>query len=279
MLDDLKSFFATSSVAEVGVGVTIGAAFAALIAAVTEAGRSVIAGDADFTGLTQAAIVLLSVALISLFGVVKPLMSLKEKMGRAQAAKVADAVQQVRDADSPPEVDSVVGAESTTVGGTDAPAAAAAASEGAPGTVDVAVGADVAAAAQPWTGAPDPAAGAGGSWPVAPQSDPLTLGGPELAAADGAAAVPATAYDPLFGPLPTVPSAEGAGSADQPEGTAGTSSAVDATAARQAPHAATTTKVCPYCAFDIPAVASRCGWCTSDLADLERGEDPVLVES
>ena len=30
------------------------------------------------------------------------------------------------------------------------------------------------------------------------------------------------------------------------------------------------TKVCPYCAFDIPAVASRCGYCTADLTDAQR---------
>ena len=37
VLDDLKSFFTNSSVAEVGVGVTIGAAFAGLVGAATEA--------------------------------------------------------------------------------------------------------------------------------------------------------------------------------------------------------------------------------------------------
>jgi hypothetical protein len=38
------------------------------------------------------------------------------------------------------------------------------------------------------------------------------------------------------------------------------------------------TKVCPYCAFDIPAVASRCGWCTADVTDAQRTAGVVLVE-
>jgi hypothetical protein len=44
-------------------------------------------------------------------------------------------------------------------------------------------------------------------------------------------------------------------------------------------HSQAVTKVCPYCAFDIPAVASRCGWCTADVTDAQRTAGVVLVDT
>ena len=66
MLDDLKSFFTNSSVAEVGVGVTIGAAFAGVVSAATETVQGIFSGDVDASGLVRALVVLLSVAALSL---------------------------------------------------------------------------------------------------------------------------------------------------------------------------------------------------------------------
>ena len=71
VLDDLKSFFATSSVAEVGVGVTIGAAFAALVGAAGDTVQSLFRATSTTPALVKALVVLLSVAAMSVFGVVE----------------------------------------------------------------------------------------------------------------------------------------------------------------------------------------------------------------
>ena len=93
---------------------------------------------------------------------------------------------------------------------------------------------------------------------------------------------------PLTDPLPLVAagsSAVGTGGAPATGGPADSAPAAvplsraSAAVAGTGPHAATSTKSCPFCAFEIPAVATRCGWCTSDLGDLERAADPVVVEA
>ena len=331
MLDDLKQFFATSSVAEVGVGVTIGAAFAAVVAAAGDALRSLVAGEPSFGGLAVAAGTLLVVALLSVFGVVKPLLRLKERLARVQTEQVAAAVSAAREGD----LAGAAGAARAAVAG-DEPAALVGGDEPAAAPD----GDDVPAGDGPLLDEGTGAEAAGDLAPAGPETPELRLTGPEPSgegpedagapAGEGApeagvpAAEPAAPWDPLTDPLPDggalvedatatgAPEGTGAGAASVaaagdgavPHGSpavpgaaaaaalAGTAAAPAAAApaaapapaagagpARPLPFAATTAlKACPFCAFEVPAVATRCGWCTSDLGAVERAVDPVPVE-
>jgi hypothetical protein len=313
VLDDLKQFFATSSVAEVGVGVTVGAAFAAVVAAGGDAIRSLVAGEPSFGGLAVAAGTLLVVVLLSLFGVVKPLMRLKERLARVQTAHVAEAVAAAREGDLAGATDSARAAVGGAAGDDGAPA---------PGGDDVPAGdgplpADGAAAGTTGPGPYDvvatadalPVAGEDASAGAVPQDDSAVQATPPadgpLAAAEGTAAPePVAPWDPLTDPLPAggagaeavgaahgspaLPGAaaaaalasQSAGAGTDPVGAVPGAPAGDAAAApRVLPFAATSAlKACPFCAFEVPAVATRCGWCTSDLGAVERAVAPVPVE-
>jgi hypothetical protein len=87
-------------------------------------------------------------------------------------------------------------------------------------------------------------------------------GAPASAAAGGDGTEPAIDL-PGGAPLPAAASA-----AHEPPRAAGVRA-----------HSQAVTKVCPYCAFDIPAVASRCGWCTADVTDAQRTAGVVLVDT
>lgn len=131
MLDDLKSLFATTSVAEVGVGVTLGVALTSLIVAITDSGKSLFDGEFVYSGVLQALVVLLSVALLSVFAVVRPLAGLKKKLAAVQVAKVSAAVQQARGGDVAGAVSTAREAGLPVPGGRSADGAIATAEAGA----------------------------------------------------------------------------------------------------------------------------------------------------
>ncbi|HVM10219.1 MAG TPA: hypothetical protein VM345_17275 [Acidimicrobiales bacterium] len=261
MLGDLKSFFLKSSVAEVGVGITVGVAFTNLIGEITSAGRGLFEGQADLGGVAQAAVALLVAALLSVFLVVKPLARLRATFDRAQLGVVAAATEDAGTEVTPPLADE--GADDGIVAGTSADPMLE--SVEVVGPVEATESADSFAASS-----------------VEP-ADYLTM--PSVPPMFGTSATPAIAAgEPLLGdPLaareePSV--TEAAASpvidlTDEPNTPAADAGPTTA----GVPFSAGPTKVCPYCAFDIPAIASRCGYCTADLTDISRAAGVVLVDS
>ncbi len=222
VLDDIKAFFTKSSVAEVGVGLSIGAAFTAVIGEATQAGRSVLAGAADFSGLIQAAIALVTVAVLSVVLVVKPLAALKARADRLQTSRVEEAAHD--DTDEPADADAnsdagVASAEPAEHEGEG--------EEAAEGESDAEVGTGEIVPAVTWgvDGPTPPATYAWGS-----EDDGALL----TSATDLASA---TAGADVTGSGGVAASAVGAAS----------------TVARtSAPHSHTSTKACPYCRVRHP---------------------------
>jgi large-conductance mechanosensitive channel len=94
MLGDVKSFFTKSTVGEVAVGLSVGAAFTNVMASVTEMGRGLFHGQFEYGDVVQSLVALLAAVLFSLVLVVKPLAKLKAAADRSQVALVAEATQE-----------------------------------------------------------------------------------------------------------------------------------------------------------------------------------------
>lgn len=252
MLADLKSFVLGSSVAEVGVGLSIGAAFTAVVAQATDAGSAAVRGELEVAGLGKALVALLVVALVSLVGVIKPLTALR----RRAAAMVGS-----QDEPGTPEAVAV----------TDAPTAAV--DVVAPAATDVAASAtsEVDEAelrrfvADPLN-APLPV-------PAGSVNDVGSVVLSRTAASYATSTVPPAAVPadlatsaPVVVDLTTTEAATGAGdeiALARP--TAGSAAVLPAQRSAGAPFVASALTTCPHCAFEVPAVATRCGWCTSTL--------------
>ena len=347
MLGDLKSFVTKSSVGEVAVGLSVGAAFTNVMTELMETGRSVLGGELQYAGLVQAVLALLAAAVFSLVLVIKPLARLKARADRVQTNLVAgatgdDAV--VLPVPDEQRVDGFVGdaiaegsvSEDARGGPPVVAADAGGAIESVVASTVVAstVGGDADAAAEP---AREPFvastvgghAGGGTEPVVASTVGGYADGAAESALEPDAAEMPTPLHgaalesDPgtssrLLGDDPAIASvidtdADGSSPSSAPSSTAVTgrgslfhwasgdadgahlrasgdprpvtaatgSEPIDLTdraTAAASPHSQRVTKVCPYCAFDIPAVASRCGYCTADLTDAQRSAGVVLVD-
>lgn len=274
VLQDLKSFIVRSSVAEVGVGLSIGAAFTAVVAQATDAGQAAFRGEWEFDGLLKALIALVTVAVISLVGVIKPLMGMRR---RAAAAAVTGehAVTDAVDASSGgPQVAEVVTADGDVqrvaeVSAVDIDDV----TSGAELTDDALAHGDPAPFDADPLFAPLPARMAAGS--VHGAGSVVLSGTSAATAAASAAASVAGATDltageavapaPVVAGTPVVDLTDGAGPTDAPAVTAEAGAAPSGVPGSSAPFRATELVACPHCAFDVPAAATRCGWCTSDL--------------
>ena len=282
MLKDLKEFVVGSNVAEVGVGLSVGAAFTALVASVTDFGRGAIQGEWAWGGVSTAAIALVTVLLVSLVGVIKPLMSLRRKM---TGGEVAAAV-----AETAPESDSETDAESAQQADAESadPTEALAAQVASPTAADTGVDAlaDAAAGAVPGTGTSADTSADTAAFAADPLGAPLpvqvaaSMTGPGSVVLSGTSAAVAAAA--LEGPggeevaSGTAPAAvvdltaaeEPAATIAMPADAGAPSGDVEAavpTPRAAVPYRAAELVACPHCAFDVPAAATRCGWCTSDL--------------
>ncbi|MDP3713445.1 MAG: hypothetical protein Q8R60_13300 [Mycobacteriales bacterium] len=263
MLQDLKSFIVGSSVAEVGVGLSIGAAFTAVVAQATDAGQAAFRGEWEFDGLLKALIALVTVAVISLVGVIKPLMGLRRRAAAAAVTGEHDATDALDASSAGPQVAEVVTADGEVqrvaeVSAVDIDDA----TSGAELTDDAQADGDrVHFDADPLF-APLPTRMAAGSVNGAGS---VVLSG--TSAAMAAASVQESSTDPAgeFVTDPVVDLTDGAGRASAPGVTAAAGAAPSGVPGSATPFRATELVACPHCAFDVPAAATRCGWCTSDL--------------
>jgi large-conductance mechanosensitive channel len=96
MLGDVKSFFTKSTVGEVAVGLSVGAAFTNVLSALTGMGRGVFHGQFEYGDVVQSLVALLAAVLLSLVLVVKPLARLKAAADRRQVLLVAEATDEAR---------------------------------------------------------------------------------------------------------------------------------------------------------------------------------------
>ena len=262
MLGDLKSFFTKSSVGEVTVGLTIGAAFTNLLTEATEAGRGLLGGEFESAGLVQALIALVAAALFSLFLVVKPLARLKAAADRSQVELVARSAPDETSVTAPlaeEGVDDGLVADTTA----DPTFGSPAADEEALVAVDAGPTPDAVTADEVLPvviTAPEPAPAY--AWHTTSAGDRLERLPAEEEVID---------LDALASEAPVETETETTEPAAPVE-------AASTVVRAGAPHSHSVTKVCPYCAFDIPAVASRCGYCTADLTDAQRVAGVVLVD-
>lgn len=255
MLQDLKSFIVGSSVAEVGVGLSIGAAFTAVVAQATDAGQAAFRGEWEFDGLLKALIALVTVAVISLVGVIKPLMGLRRRAAAAAVTGEHDATDAVDASSAGPQVAEVVTADGEVqrvaeVSAVDIDDVASAAEL----TDDALADGDTAHFDADPLFAPLPTRMAAGSANVAGS---VVLSG--TSAAMAAASVQESSTDPV------VDLTHSAGHTDPTAVTAAAGAAPSGVPGSATPFRATELVACPHCAFDVPAAATRCGWCTSDL--------------
>lgn len=282
MLGDLKSFVTKSSVGEVAVGLSVGAAFTNVMAELMETGRSLLGGDLQYAGLVQSVLALLAAALFSLVLVIKPLAALKARADRVQTNLVAgatgdDAV--VLPVPDDQRVDGFVGealAEPPPAASTDGAGShelvVAAADDAAPVVASTVGGYPDGAAESALEPDAVAAADVTGDLPIggaAPSTSP--------SAVIGTGSVFHWSTADVDGHL-RPSTGRAAGITDEPVAVDLTDHRPTTMSTPAAPHSQRVTKVCPYCAFDIPAVASRCGYCTADLTDAQRSAGVVLVD-